>query len=159
MPVVRIRFVADSSFVGRSIRWVTNSLFQHVEFGTPAGTWIGAHDTGGIQERLANYADYSTEYVYEIPCTQSQLDQLLIWARSKIGTPYNFLDILGLLFKARSLSSPHRYICSQFCTDGLIRTFGAGRVLNVLQGYEYLITPETLHLSPLLVGRLVKKKG
>lgn len=158
-PVIRIRFVTSKGFVGAGIRWVTNSLFSHVEFGTPDGTWIGAHDDGGIQERPAGYAVESREYVYEIPCTAKQQLDLMFWARSRIGIKYNFWDILGLLLKKRKLTTPHRYICSQFCTDGLLAVFGANKVLNVLSDFDYLITPETLHLSPILVGRLVKKVG
>lgn len=159
MPNVRIRFVAGAGFVGDSIRWVTNSLFQHVEFGTPEGTWIGAHASGGILERPADYANYSREYVYDLPCTEDELTGLLGWARSQVGIKYNFADIAGLLIRKRALTTPHRYICSQFCTLGLLRVFGAKEVLNVQEGYSYLITPETLHLSPIFVGRLVRKKG
>ena len=159
MAVICIRFVASPGFVGSAIRWVTNSLFEHVEFGTPEGTWIGAHIDGGIMERPADYAVESREYVYDIPCTDRQSALLLAWARARIGTKYNTLDIVGLLFKKRILTTPHRFICSQFCTEGLLYIFGAAKVLNVLQGYDYLITPETLHLSPILVGHLVKKRG
>lgn len=156
---IRIRFVAGSGFVGSSIRWVTNSLFQHVEFGTPEGTWIGAHAQGGIMERPGDYAEYSREYVYDLPATDVQLARLMAWARSQVGTKYNLLDIAGLLLKTRKLTTPHRYICSQFCTLGLLRVYGAAQVLNVLDEYAYLITPEALHLTPLLVGRLVRKTG
>lgn len=158
MPSVRIRFVASPGFIGSSIRWVTNSLFQHVEFGTPEDTWIGAHIEDGIQERAADYCKPATEYVYEIPCSLKGRDGLLKWARARIGTKYNTADIIGLLFKNRAIHSPNRFICSQFCADGLLYTFGAGKVLNVRPEYTYLITPETLHLSPLLVGNLVHKK-
>jgi hypothetical protein len=156
---IRVRFVASAGFVGDSIRWVTNSLFQHVEFGTPAGTWIGAHAQGGILERPADYATYSREYVYDLPATQLQVQQLLSWARKQIGTKYNLLDIAGLLLKQRAWTTPNRFICSQFCTLGLLEVYGAARVLNVLGDHAYLITPETLHLSPIFVGRLVRKKG
>ena len=159
MACIRIRFVADSSFVGRAIRYVTGSLFQHVEFGTPEGTWSGARSDGGIQERAAGYCVPTREYVYEIPCTDGQQAQLLGWAKSKIGVKYNFLDIVGLLFKFRSFSSPNRFICSQFCTEGLLRTFRIDCVLNVQLGADYLITTETLHLSPIFVGNLVKRVG
>jgi hypothetical protein len=154
---IRIRFVAGQGFVGDSIRWVTNSLFQHVEFGTPEGTWIGAHASGGIQERASDYARYDREFVYDVPATDSQLAQLMIWARKQIGNQYNYLDIIGLLVKNRRWTTPNRLICSQFCTLGLLEVYGASKVLNVLGEYAYLITPETLHLSPLFVGRLVRK--
>ena len=142
-----------------SIRKLTGSLFSHVEFGTPEGTWIGAHIGGGIQERAANYCSPVREYVYDIPASMAQAQQCSAWMRSKIGTKYNTLDIAGLMLQARSLRSPQRYICSQFCTEGLLQTYGASKVLNVLGSWAYRITPETLHLSPIFVGRQVKKVG
>lgn len=153
---IRIRFIASRGAVGWAIRKVTGSLFEHVEFGTPEGTWIGAHAVGGVQERPADYCTTTLEYVYDIPCTEEQQAELLAWARSQIGTKYDFTDIVGLLIQNRSLRSPHRYICSRFCTRGLLQIFGAMRVLNVLEAWDYRITPETLHLSPILVGHLAR---
>jgi uncharacterized protein YycO len=141
------------------IRKLTGSLFSHVEFGTPEGTWIGAHIEDGIQERASDYCSPTREYVYEIPVTLEQQTEALAWMRSKIGTKYNTLDIVGLALQARSMRSPNNYICSQFCTDGLLHVFGPSKVLNVENAWTYRITPETLHLSPLFVGRLVKKHG
>jgi hypothetical protein len=154
---VRIRFIRCGGFISWAIAHVTGSLFSHVEFGTPAGTWIGAHIGDGIQERPANYCTPKLEFVYEIPCTIYQERLLLASARGKIGTKYNTLDILGLLFQIRSLRSSKRDICSQFCTGELLRVFGAAKVLNVLESWDYRITPETLHLSPIFVGHRVKK--
>lgn len=156
MASIRVRFILNRGFTSRTIARVTGSLFSHVEFGTPDGTWIGAHIGDGIQERAANYCNPIREYVYEIPCTDAQQKTALCWMRSRIGTKYNVKDIVGLLFQVRSLRSPHRYICSQFVIDGLLEFFGAGRVLNVLPEWAYRITPETLHLSPLFVGCRVK---
>jgi hypothetical protein len=154
VPVVRVRFIACGGFVSRAILWMTNSLWSHVEFGTPEGMWLGAHAGSGIQERPADYCKPRLERVYEIPCTDEQLEELLRWARSQIGVEYNYRDIVGLMVKNRTLNSPKRFICSQFCTQGLLRVFGAKRVLNVMSRYAYLVTPEMLHLSPLFVGRL-----
>jgi|SRR6185312_2394982 len=156
---VKVRFIATPGFVGEAIRRLTGSLFQHVEFGTPEGTWIGAHDRGGIQERPADYCECTREYVYAIRCSDRQLSDLMTWARHKIGTKYNFADIAGLLLEARGLTSPGRLICSQFVADGLLRTFGSYRVLNVLPDWTYRITPETLHLSPIFVGCQISRKG
>ena len=159
MPAIRVRFIATEGFVGAAIRQITGSLFEHVELGTSEGTWIGAHLKGGIQERPAGYCKPFREYVYDIPCTDDDLESLMAWARSRIGTPYNLLDIIGLMFQARSLRSPHRYICSQFALEGLLHVFPAAKVLNVLPSWAYRVTPETLHLSPIFVGRLVKRVG
>lgn len=155
--MIRIRFIRCDGFISSAIARVTGSLFSHVEFGTPSGTWIGAHIGGGIMERPANYCSPQVEFVYDIPCELYQERQHVDWMRSQIGTKYNVLDILGLLFQIRRLRSPKRYICSQFCTDGLLRIFGASKVLNVLESWAYRITPETLHLSPILVGRRARK--
>lgn len=157
-PVIRIRFIATPSIIGWDIRRLTGSLFQHVEFGTPEGTWIGAHIGGGIQERPADYCKPTREYVYEIPCTAAKQAEALAWMRSRIGTKYNVRDIVGLALQVRSLRSPNQYICSQFCCEGLLRFFGAAAVLNVLPDWAYRVTPETLHLSPIFVGRLVKRE-
>lgn len=154
-PCIRVRFVANDTFVSKAIRRLTGSLFSHVEFGTPQGTWIGALAGSGIQERPADYCRPSLAYVYEIPCTQAQQHLALKRMRARIGTKYNYSDIVGLLFQARRMTSPSRLICSQFCTEGLLYVFGAQRVLNVQPEWAYRITPETLHLSPVFVGRRV----
>lgn len=159
MPVIRVRFITEKSFVSAAIRGVTGSLFSHTEFGTPEGTWIGAHAGSGVEERPADYCVCSLEYVYEVPCTQEQLDTLLAWARGQIGTKYNYLDIVGLLVKKRKWTSPHRLICSQFVSNGMLLIFGAARYLNVLStdAATALTTPEMDHLSPIFVGHRVKE--
>lgn len=159
MALIVVRFIATDGFVGGAIRKLTGSLFQHVEFGTPERTWIGAHESGGVQERPRNYCVCTREYVYGLPCDGAQLVALMGWARGRIGTKYNFRDIVGLLFEARGMSSPGRLICSQFVSDGLLRTFGASKFLNVLPDWTYRVTPETLHLSPIFVGRRISRKG
>jgi hypothetical protein len=65
-------------------------------------------------------------------------------------------DIVGLALQVRKLHRVHEYICSEFYTEGMLRQFGAARFLNVQQQWAYRITPETGHLSPLLVGHRVK---
>ncbi|HEX5236145.1 MAG TPA: hypothetical protein VFW25_12540 [Silvibacterium sp.] len=157
MGCVRVRFVAGPGFTGWSIRELTGSLFQHVEFGTRARTWIGAHVGGGIQERPFDYASYTLEYYYEIPCTDAEELAHEAWMRSRIGTKYNVIDIVGLMFQRRTLTRSHEYICSQFYADGMLRVFGAQRFLNVQADWTYRITPETGHLSPILVGRRVQR--
>lgn len=157
--VIVVRFIATTGFVGAAIRRLTGSLFQHVEFRTPEGTWIGAHDKGGVQERDANYCTCTREYIYGIPCADSQLASLMAWARTQVGTKYNFKDIAGLLLEARAMTTPHRLICSQFVLDGLLRVFGPQKVLNVLPDWTYRITPETLHLSPIFAGHMISRKG
>jgi hypothetical protein len=151
-PVITIRFVDSGGFITAGINWVTNSLWPHVEFGTPQGTWIGAHNPGGWRERPADYCVPKREAIYDIPCTQGMQDAHLQRIRAKIGTQYNRLDILGLLLRNRKLTNPHAVICSQGVTNEALILWGPQRFLNVLPGYSYLVTPEMVHLSPILVG-------
>jgi hypothetical protein len=146
----KIRFINSDGFVSWAIDTVTNSLWDHTEIETETGTWIGAHASGGVEERAADYCKPTRERRYAIPCTDEQLAAIMQYARSKIGTKYDFEDIAGLLFRTRKLHSKGRNICSAFV---LMSAF-AGQLfmLNIEPGYEYLCTPENLHLSPLLIG-------
>lgn len=151
MAHIVIRFINGSDLIGKGIDWVTNSLWDHVEIQTPEGTYIGAHAGGGIQERPADYCTPTRERRYAIPCTDEQLATILASARKDIGVPYDFLDIAGLLFHNRKLHHDSREICSEFVYQKA--WVGGILMLNALPEYSHLITPETLHLSPLLIGR------
>ena len=150
-----VRFIKGEGFVSDGIAFVTNSIFSHVEFGTPEGTWIGAHDDGGIQERPADYCAPTRDYRYSIPCTPTLEAKFLAAMRADIGTKYNVADIVGLLLHDRNLNNPATAICSEWVTSKLVGFFGADQVLNVLPNRTFLISPETLHLSPIFVGRMV----
>ena len=152
-PHILLRFVDAPGFITSAIDWEEDGLWPHVEAGTPQGTWIGAHAGSGVQERPSNYCSPKRERRYAIPCTEQQANDFLVNCRAAIGTPYNYQDIAGILFHLRSLTARHRLICSQFM---MRETWKVGiKMLNVLPGYDYLVTPETLHLSPILIDRCV----
>lgn len=159
-PVILQRFIKNTGVGSDVIAEDTNSLLSHCEFGTPEGTWIGAHISGGVQERAADYCNPVRDYRYEIPLPDADaLDQWLTLIRSDIGTHYNVKAILGLAIHDRKLNNPHEVDCSEWCTMKLLQWFGAPKVLNVMPQRAYLVTPEMLHLSPLFVGRMVYRKG
>jgi hypothetical protein len=149
MASLIIRFVTQGGFVSEAIRVVTFSEFSHAEIGTPSGTWIGAHDIGGVQERPADYYVATFERRYAVPMTDEQYAAAMAYARSKIGTKYDFEDILGLLIH-KDITSKGSEICSMFVFQTLL---AAGiQSLNVLGEYSNLVTPDTLHLSPIFIG-------
>ena len=82
--------------------------------------------------------------------------KIMAWARSKVGTPYDFEDIVGLLFH-HNLSTKGRMICSMFVYLAALQ--GGIEMLNVLPQYANLVTPDPLHLSPLLIGKSYYSKG
>lgn len=156
MAVFKLRFINSSGLVAEGIDWVTSSLWDHAEIETETGTYIGAHAGTGIQERAADYCVPTRERRYEVPVTDEQLALMMAFARAKIGTPYDYLDIVGL-FVHHDLTSAGREICSMFVFEAAFA--GGLPMLNVLAGYTNLVTPETLHLAPCLIGRCVFSAG
>jgi uncharacterized protein YycO len=154
MPQITVRFVNSDDFVGKAIDWVTFSLWDHTEIQTADGGYIGAHAGSGVQERPANYCTPSRERRYTLDVTQEQYDKIFAFAKSKVGTPYNYRDIVGL-FIHHDITSQHREICSMFVFECFL---AAGiQLLNVLPKYSNLVTPETLHLSPHWIGKCTYK--
>lgn len=149
MALFRIRFITETSIIAEAIRLVTFSEWSHTEIITEAGTYIGAHSDGGVQERPADYTKVSRERRYAIPVTEEALDRMMAFARSKIGTAYDFKDIAGL-FLHHNLTQKGREICSMLVFEAALA--GGLALLNVQPGYSNLVTPETLHLSPYLIG-------
>src|SRR5487761_1745718 len=121
MAYFKLRFINNPGLVGKLIDWETNSLMDHVEIETGAGTWIGAHADGGVEERPADYCKPTWERRYSIPCSQTQADLAMAYARSKIGTPYAFEDIFGLALHNRNLGGKHAEICSMFALTAALR--------------------------------------
>ena len=155
MPDLIVRFVAEKGFISAAIKYVTFSDFSHVEIGLPDGRWMGAHASGGVQIRPANYMTPIFERVYAVPIMQAEYDAAMNYAYSQIGTRYSFMDIAGILFRARLSKSPKGLICSWFVMD-CIRAAGL-QPLNVLGQYNYKVTPTMLHLSPMFIGRCIRQ--
>jgi hypothetical protein len=153
VPNLTIRFVDEADWVSRAITWTTNSLWCHTETLNRAGTgWTGAHAGAGVETRSLTWVKPSRERRYAIPVTQAAFDAAHTWLEAQHGQRYNYQDILGLFFHKR-IWSPQRVICSQLMLE-FMQAAGL-RPLNVLPGYDALITPETLHLSSLFIGRSI----
>ncbi len=150
MALLRMRFINSTGLVAEGIDFVTNSLWDHVELITETG-YLGAQTGDGVQVRPFNYCTPTREMRYAIPCSAGQYSDVMTYGRSKIGTQYDYADIFGLALHDRSLNTPVREICSMFVLE--CAQAGGIQMLNVLPGYTHLVTPETLHLSPLLIGR------
>lgn len=147
MAELIIRFVKTKDLIADIIALDTFSIFDHTEAKSRSGGWIGAHADGGFQDRPFNYSDPIRDYQYSLTVTQAQYDKAQNWAESKIGTSYNFANILGLLIHNREFDNKHELICSQAMV--LFLEAAELKPLNVTPAAAHLITPETLHLSPL----------
>jgi hypothetical protein len=148
-----IRFVNSKGFVSSAIDWVEGGAgeYDHTEcLDVATNEWIGAHDDGGFERRPFDYTTPSRERRYSIPCTQEEYDRGMTWLNAQIGVPYNFMDILGILLH-KNLSTSGKLICSQAMFTYIFQALGR-LPLNVLPENAHRVTPETLHLSPLLIG-------
>lgn len=156
MQIYTLRFMATKGFVSNAIKFVegTVAYADHVEAKNRAGDgWIGAHAGVGVKDMPLDWTPQSEivwERQYELHLTDEQYELAMGFLESKIGTPYDYADILGILFHDQNIEDPRRIMCSclqyeALCTGGVM-------MLNVLKELAHLVTPETLHLSPLLIG-------
>jgi len=154
MKTLTIRFINEPDLISRLITWQTDSLFCHTEGLSRDGqSWVGAHSGTGVQARPLNWVKPTFEKCYKLPVSDDQYEAAMSFMDSKIGYPYDYEDIVGMLFHKRLGLTDHQVICSAFM---LMWLQAAGlQPLNVLAGYDALITPETLHLSPILIGHCV----
>ncbi len=156
MAYFRLRFITEPDWVSASIRAVTSSLWSHVETILPDGTYLGAHYPSGVQIRPLDYCKPMRERRYKIPVSDAALGQMLAFAHAQVGKPYDTTDIFGILMH-EGWNNPDAWICSALETA----TMEAGGIfpLNVEVGYTPKITPEMLHLSPLLIGNCYFSAG
>lgn len=149
-PYFKVRFVAEVGLITDGISIVTRAPWHrgatHVDIVTDTSTLIGAHASGGIQERPEGYMKHiHWERRYAIPLShKEQAAALLADARAAIGTKYDFLDIAGLLFQT-GWHNPKKEICSEFVFQVAARR--GLMMLNTLPERGYLIDPDRLHLS------------
>lgn len=162
MPFLTIRFINSTGFISSAIDYVEGGAgeFDHTEcLDVATNEWIGAHDDGGFQRRPYDYVKPSNERRYAIPCTEDEYVKGMTWLNSKIGTPYDFTDILGILFH-RNKFDPHRLICSWAMFNYISAAFELRLPrdrypLNVAPENAHRVTPETLHLSSMFIGRSI----
>lgn len=152
MKNLTIRFIDGKDIVSKLITWTTDSLWCHTEALSRDGhSWIGAHAGTGVQARPLDWTVPARERRYEIPVFDAQFDAAHKFLESREGTKYDYMDIVGLAIHKRTGLSEHEIICSALMTQFL--QVACIQPLNVLPNFDNLVTPETLHLSPVFLGR------
>lgn len=158
MPNLTIRFINARDIVSKLVSGETFSLICHTEGLNRAGdAWIGAHAFTGVEARPLDWCKNLTwERRYSIPVSDEQYESAMEYMEQSIGIKYNYRGILGLLFHNRRWNNQSRMDCSEFMFRWL---WAGGKMsLNVAAGYQWRVTPETLHLSSLLIGRCVYRR-
>lgn len=153
MPFLTIRFIYEPGIISKLIGWQTDSLWCHTEGLSRDGkSWIGAHAGTGVQARPLDWCKPTREAVYAVPVSQGEYERAMTFLESKLGEPYNYESILGLALHVR-LTASGTTDCSALMLAYLMQ--GGHFPLNCLEGFEYLISPEVLHLSSIFIGRRV----
>lgn len=148
-----LRFIATKGLISDDIKFVEGiSFIDHVECLNRTGDrWIGAHAGLGVQALPLDWAkDIIWERQYSLPLTDEEFDLIQSFLESKINTKYDYEGILGILFHDRKWDDSARLDCSALQYAALWT--GGVMALNVLPEFAHLVTPETLHLSSLLIG-------
>ena len=125
----------------------TWSRFNH------AAIYAGGHvvieaNPAGVQERPLDEYDPSQWCASRIPLTRWEQEKVLGYARSKIGTPYGWLDIVALAavqfdhcptWLERTAEGDDRLVCSQ-----LVAYAYAAAGVPVVPGDPWRVTPGAL---------------
>lgn len=112
MAFIRLRFVRNrtrfSLFTGFDERfWAT-----HVEAVMPDGKYIGAYHEGvGIRDPGYDDSTWSHQLFLDLPCTEAQQRAHEAYLRKRIGTPYDWMSIVGFVAHM-DFHSTHHLICS-----------------------------------------------
>lgn len=150
---VIVRFIRTKGFVSDGIRFVTHSYINHVEFGTPRKTWIGAHAITGIKDNLYDYTEVEWERRYRVPLTETQYNTLMKSNDEALGTPYNYKAVVGIFFNDHNLSAKGTDECAQFVFSQL---WNVGVLLgNALPDFAHFVSPELVHFSSYWMGKCV----
>jgi hypothetical protein len=149
-----IRFIDEPGIISGLITWTTDSKWCHTEALSRDGQhWVGAHSGTGVNSRPLNWCKPTRERRYAIPVTDAEYETAMTWLESKIGCPYDYADIVGLFIHARIGVDNHLLICSALMT--LFMQQADKWPLNCLEDEDNLVTPETLHLSPLFMNHCI----
>lgn len=158
MQSITIRFIRTRGFVSWAICFLTFSYADHCEAKNRAGdAWVGAHAGTGIEARPLDWANKGLIWCreYNLPCTEEEYERAMSFQEAAIGTKYNYRGCLGILLRMRKLNGPKRKDCSEHLFELLAYAFQKPP-LNVLVEFSWMVTPETLHLSPIFIGRRIQ---
>jgi uncharacterized protein YycO len=142
METIKIRFVTCADLVSALIRDKTFCAYSHVEFVLDDGTTLGAHASGGVAIRPANYDVFTKIAVFAVSVSQSQKDVIFSFAQAQVGKPYDFGAIAGLV-----VDRDWRDTSKWFCSELVAAAFEQAEPLLRVPDSVDRITPRDLLLS------------
>lgn len=127
---MKVVFTKSTGVVAFLIRKITGSEASHVAFELDDGTFLQA-DQGGVQiSNLTSFLDSGTRTIIaKFEPTQETLPLIdLKWAKSKVGSDYDYVGLVGDLVPMLAyrwfhlkmgdpFGSARKYWCSEFCAE------------------------------------------
>ena len=116
MPEVRIRFIRGTHWDSKVIEYCTRSWCSHVEAIENGFCTYGAMLDGGVKARQFSdktYASVSKFEVWNIPCTQDQVDKFWKFLLDQNGKPYDWRAIVSFGLGERDWQEPDSWFCSE----------------------------------------------
>lgn len=137
MQTFKVIYGKNKNPIGYLIRFFTWSRWQHVGIIDGDRVIEATMDKGVISIPLIDFkAKYAHTYIGEIPCVDSKV--ALDIANSKLGKKYDWLGIVGIVFRSR-WEKDNRWFCSElvaYCTQ----LFRQERVSRVTPEHCFKIT-------------------
>ncbi len=110
---MKLLFTRSNGFVSRIIRWVTWHNWSHVALTDGTTVWECAHRVGCVQLPYQNWiSQHSGDEVFEV---EIEVDEVAVKGRadSRVGAAYDYLGLLGYLFR-HDTDSSSRLSCSEY---------------------------------------------
>lgn len=97
MPKITLRFKRGDSWLTGGIGFDERFWATHVEAVMPDGRYLGAHLHGGVQMLLPDYDEgkWKKQLFVDLPCTEAQQKAHHDYLIRRIGTPYDWMAIVG----------------------------------------------------------------
>jgi uncharacterized protein YycO len=150
---IRIRFVTEDDLVSALIRQHTWCEYSHVEFVLDDGTTLGAHFSGGVAIRPANYAKFTRVAEFVVLTTVARKLTIMSFAHAQVGKDYDCSAIAGDLMH-RDWRDDAKWFCSELVTVGFEQ---ADPILAPRVGVNRIVPRDLLlSLRLLVVGGLVQ---
>lgn len=149
-------FVGGKRIIDDLISWETDSEFTHAALAISETEYIEAWWQGVRKNNIKNYKDVFKNIIVFTPITpliEFQKDQIIRYAAEKIGEPFNFLQILGVMIEKTShlkynpFGSKRKTICSQLVFQAYKQLFNVDLLPDI---EDYSVAPCDLATSKLL---------
>lgn len=163
---LRVRFVADQSFVSRTIGWFGGGIWSHMATYISDDIVIDSRMDiiqgilPGVRERPIEYLDrYKQWLTLEIPCTEVQEAACITALRSQLGKPYDKIGIWN--FATGSMDDTNwRDLSAWFCDALAIWAQEVAGICPFLTLPAVRLTPSTAFLiDQALGGKVIASKG